>query len=66
MPFNHFLLFQIFKDSYKFVDDIKSKEITELKNQLKDEEDPEEIERLKYLIQRMVIKIGISTFDYFH
>ena len=65
-PFNPFLLFQIFKDSYKFVDDIKSKEITELKNQLKDEEDPEEIERLKYLIQRMVIKIGISTFDYFH
>merc|ERR1711878_86373 len=44
---------KIFKDSYKFVDDIKSKEITELKKQLKDEEDPEEIERLNYLIQRM-------------
>ena len=46
---------QIFKDSYKFVDDIKSKELNELKKRLKDEDDPEEISKLKYLIQRMVI-----------
>merc|ERR1712038_1988343 len=44
---------KIFKASYKFVDDIKSKELIELKKQLKDEEDPEKISQLKYLIQRM-------------
>jgi len=44
---------KIFKTSYKFVDDIKSKELIELKKQLKGEEDPEKIEQLKYLIQRM-------------
>ena len=44
---------KIFKASYKFVDDIKSKELVELKKQLKDEEDPEKVSQLKYLIQRM-------------
>lgn len=43
----------LFKQSYKFVDDIKSKELIELKKQLKSEEDPEQVEQLKYLIQRM-------------
>ena len=45
---------KIFKASYKFVDDIKAKELIELKKQLKDEEDPDKISQIKYLIQRMV------------
>lgn len=44
---------KLFKQSYKFVDEIKSKELIDLKKQLKSEEDPEKIEQLKYLIQRM-------------
>ncbi len=48
------IFFQIFKDSYKFVDEIKTKELATLKKELKDEEDPERVEQIKYLIQRMV------------
>ena len=44
---------KIFKSSYKFVDDIKAKELVELKKQLKDEDDPEKISQIKYLIQRL-------------
>ena len=45
---------KIFKESYKFVDGIKAKELDQLKKQLKEEDDPEKIEQIKYLIQRMV------------
>ena len=55
-------LIQIFKDSYKFVDDIKEKELQTLKKQLKDEEDPERISQIKYLIQRMVSMRNWLTF----
>ena len=47
-------LLQIFKASYKFVDSIKAKELVELKKQLQEEEDPEKVSQIKYLIQRMV------------
>ena len=43
---------QVFKDSYKFVDAIKTKELESLKAQLKDEDDPETVSKIKYLIQR--------------
>ena len=48
------ILLQIFKDSYKFVDNLKDKELKTLKRELKVEEDPERKEQIKYLIQRMV------------
>ena len=51
--FDEFFL-QIFKDSYKFVDEIKEKELKTLKKELKEEEDPERKEQIKYLIQRQV------------
>jgi ribosomal RNA-processing protein 36 len=44
----------IFKDSYKFVDEIKVKELSTLKKELQTEEDPERIEQIKYLVQRIV------------
>merc|ERR1711944_122509 len=43
---------KMFKESYKFVDNIKEKELKTLKKELKEEEDPERKEQIKYLIQR--------------
>lgn len=43
---------KLFKESYKFVDDIKVRERRQLEKQLNDETDPEEIKKIKYLIQR--------------
>merc|ERR1711862_1067934 len=44
---------KVFKDSYKFVDTIKAKELKELKEQLKqDDLDEETKTKIKYLIQR--------------
>merc|ERR1712218_189339 len=45
---------KVFKDSYKFVDDIKARELKELKAQLKNDDDLDEETRgkIKYLIQR--------------
>ena len=53
---------KVFKTSYKFVDEIKEKELKELKTQLKSEEDPEKIEQIQYLIQRMVKKLSEKFF----
>ena len=51
----------MFKESYKFVDNLKEKELKTLKKELKEEEDPERKEQIKYLIQRMVsFEIKIS------
>jgi len=44
---------KIHRDAYKFVDDIKAKELTDLKKQLNEEDDPEQIKQIKYLIQRI-------------
>merc|ERR1719357_2351526 len=45
---------KVFKDSYKFVQDIKSRELKDLKEQLKNDDDLDEETRgkIKYLIQR--------------
>merc|ERR1711913_62155 len=43
----------IFKASYKFVNDIKSQELETLKKELREEEDPERKEKIKFLIQRL-------------
>ena len=45
--------FQIHRDAYKFVDDIKAKELSDLKKELNDEDDPERVKQIKYLIQRI-------------
>lgn len=42
-----------FHSAYKFVDDLREKEITVLKKKLKKEKNNEEKEKLKYLVQRM-------------
>jgi len=44
---------KIHRDAYKFVDDIKAKELSDLKKQLNEEDDPEQIKQIKYLIQRI-------------
>jgi len=44
---------KLFKESYQFVNEVKARELTELKKQLKTEEDKERREEVKYLIQRM-------------
>merc|ERR1719242_1750240 len=44
---------KIHRDAYKFVEDIKSKELDVLKDELKTENEPERIEQIKYLIQRI-------------
>merc|ERR1712059_212703 len=43
---------EVFKESYKFVNEIKANELTELKKQIREEEDPERRMSIKYLIQR--------------
>ena len=43
----------IFKSSYKFVNDIKSQELDTLKKELREEEDPDSKEKIKFLIQRL-------------
>ncbi|XP_037048184.1 ribosomal RNA processing protein 36 homolog [Bradysia coprophila] len=42
-----------FRENFSFVADIKAKELSELKAQLKESTDPKEVKKLKYLIQRM-------------
>ncbi|KAI5746302.1 ribosomal RNA processing protein 36 homolog [Diaphorina citri] len=42
-----------FHSAYKFIDDIREKEISILKKKLKKEKNPEEKEKVKYLVQRM-------------
>merc|ERR1719474_2637323 len=44
---------KLFKESYQFVNEVKSKELVELKKQLRTEEDRERREEVKYLIQRI-------------
>lgn len=44
---------KLFKESYQFVNELKSKELGLLKKQLKAEEDPQKKDTIKYLIQRM-------------
>jgi len=43
---------KLFKDNYKFVNEIKSQDLAFLKKQIKEEEDPERRKSIKYLIQR--------------
>jgi len=43
---------KLFKENYKFVNEYKSSDLKFLKKQLLEEEDPEQIKKLKYLIQR--------------
>ena len=43
---------ELLKKSFKFVDDIRAKELVQLKEELKVETDPKRIEQMKYLIQR--------------
>ena len=59
--FTFSICFKVFKQSYTFVEEIKSKEREQLKKELDKEEDQERIKQIKYLIQRMVkhITVGI-------
>lgn len=42
-----------FKDNFAFVDEIKQRELVELRDRLKSSDDYKEQKKLKYLIQRM-------------
>ena len=48
------LSLQLFRESYKFVDSIRSDERKKLAAELDEETDPERIKKIKYLIQRYV------------
>ena len=48
------------------MDEIKEKELKTLKKELKEEEDPERKEQIKYLIQRQVIHSVEKTKIYSH
>jgi len=43
---------KLFKENYKFVNEYKSSDLKFLKKQLQEEDDPEQIKKLKYLKQR--------------
>merc|ERR1712106_125969 len=43
---------KLFKDNYKFVNEMKSQDLSFLKKQIREEEDPERRKSIKYLIQR--------------
>merc|ERR1712029_1237278 len=43
---------KLFKENYKFVNEIKTQDLAFLKKQIKEEEDPERRKSIKYLIQR--------------
>merc|ERR1712029_478794 len=43
---------KLFKENYKFVNEYKSSDLKFLKKQLQEEDDPEQIKKIKYLIQR--------------
>ena len=47
----------MFKQNYKFVDGIKAGERKKLEEELADEDDPERIKQIKYLIQRYVSRL---------
>ena len=53
----------MFKQNYKFVDGIKAGERKKLEEELADEDDPERIKQIKYLIQRYVSRL---LAPYFH
>ena len=46
--------FQKFNRNYEFVSKIKEEELTKLKEDIKEETNPRQIEKMTYLIQRMV------------
>ena len=56
------LFFQVFKQSYEFVEEVKSKERGHLKKELANEQDEERIKQIKYLIQRMVCFMTLWIF----
>lgn len=42
-----------FKEQYEFVNDMRTSEVTELREKLNKTQDPKEVKRLKFVIQRM-------------
>lgn len=44
-----------FKSNYRFLKEVKKKELEELESQLPNEENPKRQEKIKYLIQRLVL-----------
>lgn len=42
-----------FKKNYKFIDELKKNDVVSLKKELKHEQDPKRIKKIKYLIQRL-------------
>ena len=48
-------MYQKFYRNYEFVNKMKEDEVKKLKEELKEETNPRRVEKIKYLIQRMVI-----------
>jgi hypothetical protein len=49
------LIFQAFHQAYSFVSDVRAKEKEQLKQELKAQTDPKKKDKIKYLLQRMVM-----------
>jgi hypothetical protein len=49
------LVFQGFRHAYSFVSDLRAQEKEQLKQELKTHTDPSRKDKIKYLLQRMVI-----------
>ena len=49
------LVFQAFHHAYSFLNDVRAKEKVQLKQELKTLTDPKRKDKIKYLLQRMVI-----------
>jgi hypothetical protein len=49
------LVFQAFHRAYSFVSDLRAQEKEQLRQELKTQTDPKRNDKIKYLVQRMVI-----------
>jgi flagellar biosynthesis chaperone FliJ len=55
------LIFQAFHHAYSFLSDVRAKEKEQLKQELKTLTDPKRKDKIKYLVQRMVIYFYCCT-----
>jgi hypothetical protein len=51
----NFFFFQAFCNAYSFLSDVRAKEKEQLKQELKTLTDPKRKDKIKYLLQRMVV-----------
>jgi Domain of unknown function (DUF947). len=53
------LVFQAFHHAYSFLSNVRAQEKEQLKQELRTQTDPDRKDKIKYLLQRMVIDIPV-------